>query len=79
MRPKSARPGHGVEAQFADVDALITAAEAEAARAPQEETTVGALTEQERQEAEAALDLVIRPTSTSRSCEPARRVSRHVT
>lgn len=47
-----------MEAQFADVDALIAAAEAEAADAPQEDTAVGALTEQERREVEAALDLV---------------------
>ncbi|MFJ6794298.1 ribbon-helix-helix protein, CopG family [Streptomyces sp. NPDC091268] len=47
-----------IEAQFADVDTLIAAAEAEAAGAPQEEAAVGALTEQERREVEAALDLV---------------------
>ncbi|MCX5073315.1 hypothetical protein OHA84_24515 [Streptomyces sp. NBC_00513] len=49
-----------IEAQFASVDALIAAAEAEAAGAgaPQEDTAVGALTEQERREVEAALDLV---------------------
>lgn len=47
-----------VEAQFADVDALIAAAEAEAASAPQAESAVPELTEQERREVEAALGLV---------------------
>ncbi|MDD9378963.1 hypothetical protein M8Z33_20325 [Streptomyces sp. ZAF1911] len=47
-----------IEAQFADVDALISAAEAEAANAPQAESAVPELTEQERREVEAALGLV---------------------
>ncbi|MER8231784.1 hypothetical protein [Streptomyces sp. NPDC094049] len=51
-----------VEAQFADVDALIAATEAEAARVrPQTEAAVEELTEQERREVEAALGLVYGP------------------
>ncbi|GGR36544.1 ribbon-helix-helix protein, CopG family [Streptomyces netropsis] len=48
-----------IEAQFAAVDALIAAAEVEAAGAsPEADAPVGELTEQERREVEAALDLV---------------------
>lgn len=48
-----------IEEQFAGVDALIAAAEAEAgAVAPESAATVGELTEQERREAESALGLV---------------------
>ncbi len=48
-----------VEDQFSSVDALIAAAEAAAATLPPEpETAAPELTEQERQEVEAALNLV---------------------
>lgn len=47
-----------IEAQFAEVDALIAAAEAEAANAPEADAAVPEPTEQERREIEAALDLV---------------------
>ncbi|MCX4781115.1 plasmid mobilization protein [Streptomyces sp. NBC_01264] len=47
-----------VEAQFAAVDALIAAAEAEAPNARHADAAVPELTERERQEVEAALDLV---------------------
>ncbi|MFI5619159.1 hypothetical protein [Streptomyces sp. NPDC051567] len=54
-----------VEAQFAGVDALIAASEAEATRAPSEaDAATGELTEQERQEIEAALGLVHGPDRT---------------
>ncbi|MEU6867641.1 ribbon-helix-helix protein, CopG family [Streptomyces sp. NPDC046876] len=48
-----------IEEQFAGVDALIAAAEAEAAGvAPEPEAAAGELTEQERREVESALGLV---------------------
>ncbi|GGZ58385.1 plasmid mobilization protein [Streptomyces subrutilus] len=54
-----------IEAQFAGVDALIAATEAEAGRVLTEaEPPVGELTEQERQDVEAALDLVYGPART---------------
>ncbi|GAA0474516.1 hypothetical protein ACFQ2B_36975 [Streptomyces stramineus] len=54
-----------VEAQFAGVDALIAATEAEAASVPPEpDAAVGELTEEERLEVEAALGLVYGPDRT---------------
>ncbi|MGW0824235.1 hypothetical protein [Streptomyces sp. NPDC002845] len=48
-----------IEEQFSEVDALIAAAEAEAATLPPEPETAGPeLTEQERQEVETVLNLV---------------------
>ncbi|MFD6935150.1 hypothetical protein ACFWAP_03205 [Streptomyces goshikiensis] len=51
-----------IEDQFAGVDAIIAAAEAEAAGVPLEPVSpVGELTEQERREIASALDLVYGP------------------
>ncbi|EFL17700.1 hypothetical protein [Streptomyces sp. C] len=51
-----------IEDQFAGVDAIIAAAEAEAAGAPPEAVPpAGELTEQEQREVESALDLVYGP------------------
>ncbi|MEU8523201.1 hypothetical protein [Streptomyces sp. NPDC048577] len=48
-----------IEEQFSEVDALIAAAEAEAGALPEvPKVTAGQLTEQERRDVEAALDLV---------------------
>ncbi|MFE1557152.1 ribbon-helix-helix protein, CopG family [Streptomyces sp. NPDC058734] len=55
-----------IEEQFAGVDALIAAAEAEAAGvAPEPEAAAEALTEQERREVEAALGLIYRTDGAS--------------
>ncbi|MFJ3904757.1 hypothetical protein [Streptomyces sp. NPDC090025] len=68
-----------MEAQFADVDAVIAATEAQAREA---DGRAEEMTQQERQEIEAALDLVYgpdradpRPGRAAPSASPARRAS----